>query len=401
MCIRDRYYLVGGGDGSVGVFNPHKPPTVLDALDYVWEFEGGVTSMSTVNDEGSRSGNPKMVVCTAAGRKYVAYVKRRKAGVANPTPVLLEESHVDAISLVQFAPAGADFGDQGPKAHANSCMQAVVSCGSDGALKAWNLNPRPVCTMRTKVKSTAMAPMCVCVCDQMFMTGWADGHVRAHDNVTGELLWTLPDAHAQGGVTSIAVAHGAHFSCTGGAEGMVRVWDMRKRQLVSTFKEHRNRVVGLTVLTDDLHVVSASRDRSIITWDLVRECRVHQQTQHVGGINACVINQANPEAMQMVSVGQDRSLSFWDLMDRDPLQIVKGAHSQECTCAALSSQGILATGSKDQTVKLWDFDSGRLLAAQHAHCGSVSSVTFSADGRTLVSGGEDGIVMVWDVAVDR
>ena len=70
-----------------GVFSPHKPPTVLDALDYVWEFEGGVTSMSTVNDEGSRSGNPKMVVCTA-----VAGVRRirqaTKAGVANPTPVL-------------------------------------------------------------------------------------------------------------------------------------------------------------------------------------------------------------------------------------------------------------------------------------------------------------------------
>lgn len=396
-----RYYLVGGGDGSVGVFNPHKPPTVLDALDYVWEFEGGVTSMSTVNDDDFTRGNPKMVVCTSAGRKYVTYVKRRKANVANPQPRLLEESHVDAISLVQFAPMDADFGDQGPKAHANSCMQAVVSCGADGALKAWNLNPRPVCTMRAKVKSTAMAPMCVCVCDQMFMTGWEDGHVRAHDNVTGELLWTLPDAHAQGGVTSIAVAHGAHFFATGGAEGMVRIWDMLKRQLVSTFKEHRNRVVGLTVLKDDLHVVSASRDRSIITWDLVRECRVHQQTQHVGGINACVINQSNPDAMQMVSVGQDRSLSFWDLMDRDPLQIVKGAHSQECTCADLSSQGILATGSKDQTVKLWDFNTGRLLAAQHAHCGAVSSVTFSADGKSLVSGGEDGIIMVWSVRVDR
>jgi WD40 repeat protein len=42
-----------------------------------------------------------------------------------------------------------------------------------------------------------------------------------------------------------------------------------------------------------------------------------------------------------------------------------------------------------------------LLAAQHAHCGAVSSVTFSADGKSLVSGGEDGIIMVWSVRVDR
>lgn len=79
------------------------------------------------------------------------------------------------------------------------------------------------------------------------------------------------------------------------------------------------------------------------------------------------------------------------------MQIVPGVHVQECTCVALSSNGILATGSVDQTVKLWDFETGRLLAAVHAHFGPVRSVTLSADGRTLVSGGDDGIIIVWCV----
>ena len=99
----------------------------------------------------------------------------------------------------------------------------------------------------------------------------------------------------------------------------------------------------------------------------------------------------------MVSVGQDRSLSFWDLMEDRALQVVPGAHAQECTCAALSPLGVLATGSKDQSVKLWDFETGALLAAEHAHCEAVRAVAFSRDGSTLVSGGDDGIVMVWDV----
>jgi WD40 repeat protein len=57
--------------------------------------------------------------------------------------------------------------------------------------------------------------------------------------------------------------------------------------------------------------------------------------------------------IQVVSVGQDRSLTFWDLKEAQPLQVVPGAHAQECTCAALSSQGVLATGSRDQRIKLW------------------------------------------------
>jgi WD40 repeat protein len=101
----------------------------------------------------------------------------------------------------------------------------------------------------------------------------------------------------------------------------------------------------------------------------------------------------------MVSVGQDRSLSFWDLMEDRALQVVPGAHAQECTCASLSPHGVLATGSKDQSVKLWDFETGALLAAEHAHCEAVRAVAFSHDGSTLVSGGDDGIVMVWNVQV--
>ena len=60
------------------------------------------------------------------------------------------------------------------------------------------------------------------------------------------------------------------------------MWDMRTRSMISSLKEHSSRVVGLAVLDDDQHVVSASRDRSIITWDLIRERRVSSHQQRIG-----------------------------------------------------------------------------------------------------------------------
>src|SRR5205807_4506388 len=57
--------------------------------------------------------------------------------------------------------------------------------------------------------------------------------------------------------------------------------------------------------------------------------------------------------------------------------------------------------SSDLTVRLWDLISGREVATLTGHEGEVTSVAFSPDGRTLVSGSNDQTVRVWDVATRR
>ena len=54
---------------------------------------------------------------------------------------------------------------------------------------------------------------CVAFTPDALLTGWGDGNVRCHDSLSGELLWTLPNAN-QGGVTRIATAHGLGPSTT-------------------------------------------------------------------------------------------------------------------------------------------------------------------------------------------
>jgi len=284
----------------------------------------------------------------AEGGKYLCPSRRFPKGTAQP--VLLEESHVAPVKMVKFAPGEASFGlNNGPAG--GPTIDGLVTASADGQIRGWTLDPRPICLMRAGLRTGAV-PLCVAVTSLTTITGWDDGHVRCHDNKTGELMWTLPDAHV-GGVTAIGVAVGGHFFVTGGVKGEVRVWDSRSRRLISTLKEHCAAVIGVEALGDDVHIVSASRDRSIITWDLIRERRVAQHKQRVGSINAFELSRADgPNSTRMVSVGQDRSLSFWDLMQDKALQVVPGAHAQECTCASLSPHGVLATGSKDQSVKV-------------------------------------------------
>jgi WD40 repeat protein len=75
------------------------------------------------------------------------------------------------------------------------------------------------------------------------------------------------------------------------------------------------------------------------------------------------------------------------------------AHGDSVTSVAFSPDGhILASGSSDNTVILWDFGRRIPLATLQGHKGGVTSVAFSSDGQILASGGADGEIILWDVA---
>jgi WD40 repeat protein len=59
---------------------------------------------------------------------------------------------------------------------------------------------------------------------------------------------------------------------------------------------------------------------------------------------------------------------------------------------------VLASGSDDGTVRVWEVSTGKCLKILQGYTGWVESVTFSPDGTTLASGGHDGTVRVWEVS---
>jgi WD40 repeat protein len=58
----------------------------------------------------------------------------------------------------------------------------------------------------------------------------------------------------------------------------------------------------------------------------------------------------------------------------------------------------LASGSADETVKIWDATTGACIQTLEGHNDWVNSVAFSADGQWLASGSRDETVTIWDAA---
>src|SRR5205085_698352 len=58
---------------------------------------------------------------------------------------------------------------------------------------------------------------------------------------------------------------------------------------------------------------------------------------------------------------------------------------------------MLASGSGDDTVKLWEVASGKLLRSFEGHKETIFSVAFDPLGQTLASGSSDHTVKLWEV----
>jgi WD40 repeat protein len=58
---------------------------------------------------------------------------------------------------------------------------------------------------------------------------------------------------------------------------------------------------------------------------------------------------------------------------------------------------LLASAGADNTVRLWNAQTGEHLRTYLGHTGIINSVVFSPDSRVLASGGQDNVIKRWRV----
>lgn len=100
----------------------------------------------------------------------------------------------------------------------------------------------------------------------------------------------------------------------------------------------------------------------------------------------------------LASGSWDRTIRLWDPDTGEERRALRG-HTDTIYRLAFAPDGRrLASASFDGSVRLWDPAAGKERHCLRGHNGYVFTVAFSPDGRTLASGGADGTVRLWDPA---
>ena len=122
------------------------------------------------------------------------------------------------------------------------------------------------------------------------------------------------------------------------------------------------------------------------------------QTGHSGQVLSIAFTS---DSKLMASGSVDKTIVLWDPATGNQLRTLKGHTGTVNSVAFSPDDKQLASGSADNTIKIWDVASGREKQTLSGHTLFVSSVAFSLDGRLLASGSGDQSVKLWDVATGR
>jgi WD40 repeat protein len=237
--------------------------------------------------------------------------------------------------------------------------------------------------------------------DQKDLRGWEWYYL--HSLCSGNRTF----AGHSGRVTSVAYSADGRWLASAGGEpgqrGEVKLWDTATGRLLRTLPPEHEKAINKVVFSPDgTLLATASDDETVRLWDPeTGEARavLRGHTNHVTSVAFA------PDGSRLISVGDDRVVIRWDITKQHPprrLQTLR-EHTAWVTCVAYSPQGdVFATGSLDETVRLWDAHTGQVLHVLRGHQGEVTSVAFGPSGKVLVSGGgpdyREGQVKLWDVA---
>ncbi len=224
------------------------------------------------------------------------------------------------------------------------------------------------------------------------VAGGADGSVRLYDVKTGKEMRRC-DGHA-GRVWTVAFAPDGRRFASGGFDKTIRLWDPVSGREIRRFPGHDDYVRSLAFTPDGRYILSGGDDRLLRLWDVDTGKEASSFPGHDHFVWSVAIARDGKRAL---SASLDRTVRLWDLVKGQELKRLVG-HDDTVVAVAFSPDGRQAlSGSTDKTLKLWDLYSGKELATFTGHKGYVNSVSFSPDGRRALSAGQDGMIFLWDV----
>lgn len=172
---------------------------------------------------------------------------------------------------------------------------------------------------------------------------------------------------------------------------------------------HSHYVQDVAISSDGKYALSGSWDATLRLWDL----EAGKTTRRFVGHTKDVLSVAfSPDNRQIISGSRDKNIIMWNTLGQVKYSVKSSApesgHNEWVSCVRFSpnpnqSSPFIVSAGWDKVVKVWNINQNqwKLKTNLIGHSGYVNTVTVSPDGSLCASGGKDGSAMLWDLNEGR
>jgi len=298
--------------------------------------------------------------------------------VATADELVVFHGHSQAVTSVVFSQDGTQ----------------LVSGSLDRMVKVWDAAADRECRILTghegHVQSVSFSP------DSKLLASCGDDKmIRLWNVAIGKEIMSL-DGHADV-VTCVAFSPDGRWIASSSWDKTIKIWDPVVGSELTTLSGHTDIVYSVAFAPDGKHIVSGSKDKTVRIWDLETgeeaiTLRGHQET-----VMAVAIS---PDGKCIASGSSDQTVRMWDARTGDEIAILEGL-AGEVKCVVFSPDGkrLVAAGRTSEisaAAAVWNVASRELIMILQGHSEGIHGVDFARDGRRIVTASADDTVRIWD-----
>jgi WD40 repeat protein len=271
--------------------------------------------------------------------------------------------------------------------------RTLFSCGWDNTVRAWNVEDgsadwgKEVSRLShpSHVFSVAQTPdlRYLAIGGIENLTIWSRGANGGWE----KLLQSSGSAHR-----GVAASPDSRTLAVGGADGSIQLWDLPSLRQKAVLPGLSDEVHDLAFSTDGSILVGSAFDRRLRVWSVGDGQSRQPLPIDCGSAIAFALHPREPVLATSHGEGPFSKLSLWDLTSGREMWRLKGCEIGNNVLAFSRDGRLLASGDKDNKIRLYDGITGKLLTTLDDELGWVKTLAFSPDDRQIAFAGRDGIV---------
>ncbi|MEM7803100.1 MAG: WD40 repeat domain-containing protein, partial [Chloroflexota bacterium] len=218
-------------------------------------------------------------------------------------------------------------------------------------------------------------------------------------------VWEMAYSAADGYIYEIGFTPDSSRLLASVGDSVLTIWDVATGQRLNELSGHQSSIRGLDVSPDGQHAITTGLDNMTIYWDIERGEPIHFMLGHISGSGTTDVRFLN-DGQYAATSAFDSTVILWDLESGTQIKRLTGLNST--FGGHLDGLGVfkiiqppfgqtLLSGGGDQTLILWDLESGESIKEFVGQGDEVRYVELIEEGSTFLASSMNNRLLLWDI----